>query len=86
MKVVTAIIKPFKLNDVRDALNALGIAGLTVTQVQGFGRQRGHGLVYRGPEYEAKFIPKLKIEVFVPSDLAPKVFETMMTSAHTGQM
>jgi len=85
MKIVTAIIKPFKLNDVRDALNALGVAGLTVTQVQGFGRQRGHGSVYRGPEYEVKFIPKLKVEVLLPTDLAQKVFEALLTAAHTGQ-
>ena len=61
MKQVTAIIKPFKLNEVRDALNNLGISGLTVTHVQGYGRQRGQGSVYRGPEYEIKFIPKLKV-------------------------
>jgi len=86
MKVVTAIIKPFKLNDVRDALNALGISGLTVTQVQGFGRQRGQGAVYRGPEYEVKFIPKLKVEVLVPAESALKLFETLLSAVHTGQM
>ena len=65
MKQVTAIIKPFRLNEVRDAQNAIGVSGLTVTQVQGYGRQRGQGAVYRGPEYEVKFIPKLKVEVLV---------------------
>jgi len=86
MKQVTAIIKPFKLNDVRDALNAIGISGLTVTQVQGYGRQRGQGAVYRGPEYEIKFIPKLKIEVLVDSAEAENVFQTILTAANTGQL
>jgi len=86
MKQVTAIIKPFKLNDVRDALNDIGVSGLTVTQVQGYGRQRGQGAVYRGPEYEVKFIPKLKVEVLVASDQAEKVFHTILTAAHTGQV
>ncbi|HXZ16101.1 MAG TPA: P-II family nitrogen regulator [Roseiarcus sp.] len=86
MKQVTAIIKPFKLNDVRDALNAIGISGLTVTHVQGYGRQRGQGAVYRGPEYEVKFIPKLKVEVLVVSDSAEEVFATLLKAAHTGQL
>lgn len=86
MKQVTAIIKPFKLNDVRDALNKIGISGLTVTHVQGYGRQRGQGAVYRGPEYEVKFIPKLKVEVLAGSDIAEAVFETLMKAAHTGQL
>ena len=72
MKQVTAIIKPFRLNEVRDALNAIGVSGVTVTQVQGYGRQRGQGAVYRGPEYEVKFIPKLKVEVLVVADHAEK--------------
>jgi len=86
MKQVTAIIKPFKLNDVRDALNKIGISGLTVTQVQGYGRQRGQGAVYRGPEYEVKFIPKLKVEVLVTSEAVDNVFATLMAAAHTGQL
>jgi len=86
MKLVSAIIKPFKLSDVRDALNAIDIAGLTVTQVQGYGRQRGQGTVYRGPEYEVKFIPKLKVEVLVTLENADKVFQTMLSAAHTGQL
>jgi nitrogen regulatory protein PII len=86
MKQVTAIIKPFKLNEVRDALNAIGVAGLTVTQVQGYGRQRGQGAVYRGPEYEVKFIPKLKVEVLVSAEQADAVFDTVAKAAHTGQL
>ena len=86
MKQVTAIIKPFKLNEVRDALNAIGVAGLTVTQVQGYGRQRGQGAVYRGPEYEIKFIPKLKVEILVPANQADQVFRTILSAAHTGQL
>jgi nitrogen regulatory protein PII len=86
IKQVTAIIKPFRLNEVRDALNAIGVSGLTVTQVQGYGRQRGQGAVYRGPEYEVKFIPKLKVEVLVVADHAEKVFETILKEARTGQL
>jgi nitrogen regulatory protein PII len=86
MKQVTAIIKPFKLNDVRDALNKIGISGLTVTHVQGYGRQRGQGAVYRGPEYEVKFIPKLKVEVLVVAESAEEVFATLLRGAHTGQL
>lgn len=86
MKQVTAIIKPFRLNEVRDALNEIGISGLTVTHVQGYGRQRGHGAVYRGPEYEVKFIPKIKVEVLVTADAAETVFQTLMKAAHTGQL
>jgi nitrogen regulatory protein PII len=86
MKQVTAIIKPFRLNEVRDALNAIGVSGLTVTQVQGYGRQRGQGAVYRGPEYEVKFIPKLKIEVLVATEHAEKVFATILKEARTGQL
>jgi len=86
MKLVSAIIKPFKLNEVRDALNAIGISGLTVTHVQGYGRQRGQGAIYRGPEYEAKFIPKLKVEVLVAAEGADKVFQALLSAAHTGQL
>ena len=86
MKQVTAIIKPFKLNEVRDALNGIGVSGLTVTHVQGYGRQRGQGAVYRGPEYAVKFIPKIKVEVLAPSGAAEQVFQTLLKSAHTGQL
>jgi nitrogen regulatory protein PII len=86
MKQVTAIIKPFRLNEVRDALNEIGVSGLTVTQVQGYGRQRGQGAVYRGPEYEVKYIPKLKVEVLVAAQQAERVFETIMKEARTGQL
>jgi nitrogen regulatory protein PII len=86
MKQVIAIIKPFKLNDVRDALNDIGVPGLTVTQVQGYGRQRGQGAVYRGPEYEVKFIPKLRVEVLVTADQAEEAFQTILTAARTGQV
>lgn len=86
MKLVTAIIKPFKLNEVRDALNAIGVAGLTVTRVEGYGRQRGQGAVYRGPEYEVKFIPKLKVEVLVAGEHSDLVFQTILKAAQTGQL
>jgi nitrogen regulatory protein PII len=86
IKLVAAIIKPFRLNEVRDALNGMGVSGLTITHVQGYGRQRGQGAVYRGPEYEVKFIPKLKVEVLVTADAAEKVFQTLLKAAHTGQL
>ena len=77
MKLVTAIIKPFKLEDVRDALTNLGIAGLTVAEVKGFGRQNGHTEIYRGAEYTVNFLPKIKIEVVVPADRAARVVEAI---------
>jgi len=86
MKLVIAIIKPFKLDDVRDAIGDLGIAGLTVTEVKGYGRQRGHTEIYRGAEYAVNFLPKLKIEVAVASDRADKVVETITSTAKTGQI
>ena len=86
MKLVIAIIKPFKLDDVRNALGQIGVAGLTVTEVKGYGRQRGHTEIYRGAEYAVNFLPKLKIEVAVPSDRAEKVVETITTTAKTGQI
>ena len=86
MKLVTAIIKPFKLEDVRDALTNLGIAGLTVAEVKGFGRQKGHTEIYRGAEYTVNFLPKIKIEVVVPADSAVKVVEAIATAAKTGQI
>ena len=75
MKIVMAIIKPFKLDDVRDALTRLGIQGLTVTEAKGFGRQKGHTEIYRGAEYAVSFLPKLKVEVAVPADMAERAVE-----------
>jgi nitrogen regulatory protein P-II 2 len=86
MKLVTAVIKPFKLEDVRDALTGLGVAGLTVSEVKGFGRQKGHTEIYRGAEYTVNFLPKVKIEVVVPSDRAAKVVEAIQGAAKTGQI
>src|SRR5262245_13632465 len=86
MKLVIAIIKPFKLDDVRDALGQLGVAGLTVSEVKGYGRQRGHTEIYRGAEYAVNFLPKIKIEVAVPADRADKVVEAIMATAKTGQI
>ena len=86
MKLVTAIIKPFKLDDVRNALGQIGVAGLTVTEVKGYGRQRGHTEIYRGAEYAVNFLPKLKIEVVVAADRADKVVETITSTAKTGQI
>jgi nitrogen regulatory protein P-II 2 len=86
MKIVMAIIKPFKLEEVRDALTGLGVHGLTVTEVKGYGRQKGHTEIYRGAEYAVSFLPKLKIEVAVASDLVPRVVEAITASARTGQI
>ncbi len=86
MKLVIAVIKPFKLEDVRDALTAMDVEGLTVTETKGYGRQKGHTEFYRGAEYAVHFLPKLKIEVVVPSDRAEKVVEAIRTSAMTGQI
>ena len=86
MKIVMAIIKPFKLEEVRDALTAIGVHGLTVTEVKGYGRQKGHTEIYRGAEYAASFLPKLKIEVAVNGDLADKVVEAIVAAARTGQI
>ena len=86
MKLVTAIIKPFKLEDVRDALTTLGIAGLTVSEVKGFGRQKGHTEIYRGAEYTVNFLPKIKVEVVVPDDRADRVVEAIASTAKTGQI
>ncbi len=84
MKLVTAIIKPFKLDDVREALTALGVSGLTVTEVQGFGRQKGQKEIYRGAEYATNMVPKIKVEVVCASDLAPRVVEAVQAAANTG--
>ena len=86
MKFIIAIIKPFKLDEVRDALTAIGVQGLTVTEVKGYGRQKGHTEVYRGTEYAVSFLPKLKIEVAVPEDLAEKTVEVVSQAAKTGQI
>ncbi len=86
MKIVMAIIKPFKLEEVRDALTNIGVHGLTVTEVKGYGRQKGHTEIYRGAEYAVSFLPKLKIEVAVSAEIAPKVVETITASAKTGQI
>jgi nitrogen regulatory protein P-II 2 len=86
MKLVMAIIKPFKLDDVRDALTPLGVQGLTVSEVKGFGRQKGQTEIYRGAEYHVSFLPKLKIEVAVQSNLVEQVVEAIARSAHTGKI
>ncbi len=86
MKIIMAIIKPFKLDEVREALTAIGVQGLTVTEVKGYGRQKGHTEIYRGAEYAVSFLPKLKIEVAVASDIAGKVVETISSAAKTGQI
>ncbi len=86
MKIVMAIIKPFKLDEVREALTAIGVQGLTVTEVKGYGRQKGHTEIYRGAEYAVSFLPKLKIEVVVPADLTDKVVEAITGAARTGQI
>jgi nitrogen regulatory protein P-II 2 len=86
MKLVTAIIKPFKLDEVREALTPLGVQGLTVSEVKGFGRQKGQTEIYRGAEYHVNFLPKVKIEVVVTDDLAEQVVESIATIAHTGKI
>ena len=86
MKIVMAFIKPFKLEEVRDALTGIGIHGLTVTEVKGYGRQKGHTEIYRGAEYAVNFLPKLKIEVAVGSDLVKKVIAAITGAAKTGQI
>jgi nitrogen regulatory protein P-II 2 len=86
MKIVMAIIKPFKLDDVRDALTSIGVHGLTVTEVKGYGRQKGHTEIYRGAEYAVSFLPKIKIEVAVASTLVDKTIEAISGAAKTGQI
>jgi nitrogen regulatory protein P-II 2 len=86
MKIVMAIIKPFKLDEVRDALTSIGIQGLTVTEVKGYGRQKGHTEIYRGTEYAVSFLPKLKIEIAVPAEMVDKAIEAVAAAAKTGQI
>jgi len=86
MQLVTAIIKPFKLDDVRDALSEVGITGVTVTEVKGFGRQKGHTELYRGAEYVVDFLPKIKLETAVTDDLVERVVETIVQAAATGKI
>ena len=86
MKIVMAIIKPFKLDEVRDALTSLGVQGLTVTEVKGYGRQKGHTEIYRGAEYAVSFLPKIKVEVAVASDQVDKVVAAVTSAAKTGQI
>jgi nitrogen regulatory protein P-II 1 len=86
VKLVTAIIKPFKLDDVKDALRTLGVAGMTVSEVQGFGRQRGHTEVYRGTEYTVDFVPKVRVEVLADDEDAPRVAEAIAEAARTGKI
>lgn len=86
MKLITAIIKPFKLDEVREALITLGVEGLTVTEVKGFGRQKGHREIYRGAEYAVSFVPKLKIEIAVRSEMVDAVVQSITTHAKTGQI
>lgn len=84
MKMITAIIKPFKLDEVRQALSDVGVMGLTVSEVKGYGRQKGHSEIYRGAEYEVAFVPKLRLELAIPDDIVDAVREALRQSAHTG--
>lgn len=86
MKIVMAIIKPFKLDEVREALTAIGVQGLTVTEVKGYGRQKGHTEIYRGAEYVVNFVPKIKLEIAVPDPSVDKVIETIASTARTGKI
>ncbi|RJR49227.1 MAG: P-II family nitrogen regulator [Desulfobacteraceae bacterium] len=86
MRKIEAIIKPFKLDEVKEAILQLGIGGMTITEVKGFGRQKGHKEIYRGAEYVVDFLPKIKIEVVVPKELLPRVLGAIKENAHTGQI
>ena len=86
MKLITAVIKPFKLDDVREALSEIGVQGITVTEVKGFGRQKGHTELYRGAEYVVDFLPKVKIEVAISQDMADQVIEAITNAANTGKI
>ncbi len=86
MKQIEAIIKPFKLDEVKEALTKVGIQGMTITEVKGFGRQKGHTELYRGAEYTVDFLPKVKIQILVPDDKVAQVVETVVKTAHTGKI
>jgi len=86
MKMITAIIKPFKLDDVREALSDMGVQGITVTEVKGFGRQKGHTELYRGAEYVVDFLPKVKVEIAVAADIVEKVTDAISKAANTGKI
>ena len=86
MKLITAVVKPFRLDDVRNALAEVGVQGMTVTEVKGFGRQRGHTELYRGAEYVVDFLPKVKVEVAVPDELVDRAIEAIITAAKTGKV
>jgi len=86
MKKIEAIVKPFKVEEVKDALDEIGIQGMTVTEAKGFGRQKGHKELYRGAEYEVEFLPKMKLEIVVPDEKASQVVETICTAASTGRL
>ena len=86
MKFVTAIIKPFKLEDVREALSEVGVSGVTVSEVKGFGRQKGHTELYRGAEYEVDYVPKVKLEIAIPDDLLERTIEAISKAANTGKI
>lgn len=86
MKKIEAIIKPFKLDDVRQALNDIGIQGMTITEVKGYGRQKGHKEIYRGAEYLVDFMPKIKLEIVVPADRAQEAIDTVRSAANTGKI
>jgi len=86
MRKIEAIIKPFKLEDVKEAILKLGVGGMSVTEIKGFGRQKGHKEIYRGAEYVVDFVPKVKIEVIVPAELADRVVEAIKENAYTGQI
>ncbi len=86
MKLITAIIKPFKLDDVRESLSEVGVVGMTISEVKGFGRQKGHTELYRGAEYSVDFLPKVKIEMIVSDELVERAVETIVSSARTGKI
>lgn len=86
MKLIEAVIKPFKLDEVKDALNEIGITGITVSEVKGFGRQKGHTELYRGAEYVVDFIPKIKLEIATTDEMVPKVIDTIINAAKTGRI
>lgn len=86
MKKIEAVVKPFKLDEVKDALNEIGVQGMTVMEVKGFGRQKGHKEIYRGAEYDMNFIPKIKIEIVVVADMVEQVVETIQKAAYTGKL